>query len=134
MKMKVQEASYEPIDNGSYIARFDGIELVNGQYGEACKLTFTIVGGSYEGRRINWIVSNILREGSKLYRFVQTISDTDIETGQEIDFDILTGRICTIVTERRTQGNNTYSNVSMVLHYKAGSNQLDDDEDDNTPF
>lgn len=134
MKMMVQESSYEPIDNGSYMARFDGIELFDGQYGEACRLTFTIVEGDYTGRRVNWIASNILKEGSKLYRFVQTISDADIVPGDEIDFDKLVGSLCTVVTVQKPDGNNIYSNVAMVLPYKADSDQPADDDDEDSPF
>jgi hypothetical protein len=107
----------EGIEDGTYMATFNGLEESQGdQFGEFYKHTFTILGGKYNGRKINGLTSTNSCAESKLFKWLSAISGRQLSPGQEINSDELVGNRCMIVVKRKSSGNRTYSNVIDVLN------------------
>jgi hypothetical protein len=107
----------EGIEDGTYMATFNGLEEFQGDlFGEFYKHTFTILGGKYNGRKINGITSTNSGDESKLFKWLSAISGSQLSPGQEINSDELVGNRCRIVVKRKPSGNRTYSNVIDVLN------------------
>jgi len=119
MIVKVDEQSI--ISKGTYRAAFDGIELVQGlPHGDVYRLTFTISGGEFGGRKVNGLCGTSLRPGTKFYDWLAAINGSAPHPGAEIDMDSLMGGTCMIVVEQTERGDRTYANVDRVLPESDG--------------
>lgn len=105
----------EAVDSGSYTAKFNGIDLVEGKFGTAYRLSFVITEGDFEGRRVTGICSMSSAPGSKFHTWLSAIFGGGLESGAEVDVDVLVGNLCTVLVGHKQNGDRTYANVTSVI-------------------
>lgn len=114
---------FELIEPDQYEAVVDRIEEFQGTKYQStepqlqAKIVWQIVGGEFDGKHVDRIVSPSLNEKATLYPFFKAVTGITPEPGQRYDIEaLMVGKPCRIVVEDYTnQRGQTFSRVATVL-------------------
>lgn len=108
-------APYEAMDKGAYEARLVKIEeQTGGPFGDALKWFFEILDEDYEGKEIMAFSSQAFNPASKAWEWTAAILGREIEMGEDIDFDDLTGKKVNVHIDHKVGERGTFEKVASL--------------------
>jgi hypothetical protein len=110
--------TYEPLPPGLYVGELLDIESresANGQYRRWC---WTILEGSYAGRKVYANTSTNFGPQAKARQWVENVLGRELEAGEQIGIEELVSDKHHLMVENVKRDGRTFDNVSAVHKYR----------------
>jgi hypothetical protein len=116
MSIRIEQTKYEPIPEGMYRAKIEGIEQETGKFGEQLKFKFVLdpLEGFREGKYLLAWCSAKFSPKTKLYQWTHAILG-NIDSGYVFDSDDLLNKpVMLVIGQRPAADGNKYDCIESI--------------------